>query len=45
MDDYEPHQLSTFALTLFRHNTSVAGKEVIVDFWDTAGQERFSSMQ
>eukprot|EP00048_Salpingoeca_helianthica_P016509 m.232699 g.232699 ORF g.232699 m.232699 type:complete len:195 (-) comp18831_c0_seq1:22-606(-) len=44
MDRYQPHQLSTFALTLFRHETTVAGKPVVVDFWDTAGQERFTSM-
>eukprot|EP00045_Choanoeca_perplexa_P019695 m.294831 g.294831 ORF g.294831 m.294831 type:complete len:208 (+) comp50798_c0_seq1:27-650(+) len=44
MDDYQPHQLSTYALTLFRHATKVSGKEVTVDFWDTAGQERFQSV-
>lgn len=44
MDGYQPHQLSTFALTLFRHETTVDGKPVVVDFWDTAGQERFTSM-
>ncbi|EDQ84120.1 uncharacterized protein MONBRDRAFT_30574 [Monosiga brevicollis MX1] len=44
MDDYKPHQLSTFALTLFRHNAKVEGKDVVVDFWDTAGQERFASV-
>ncbi|XP_077997415.1 rab-like protein 2A [Glandiceps talaboti] len=40
----QPQQLSTYALTLFRYNTTVDGKDVVVDFWDTAGQERFSSM-
>lgn len=30
MDDYQPHQLSTYALTLFRHATQVAGKQVTV---------------
>ncbi|XP_077999842.1 rab-like protein 2A [Glandiceps talaboti] len=44
MDGYQPQQLSTYALTLFRYNTTVDGKDVVVDFWDTAGQERFSSM-
>ncbi|XP_002739946.1 rab-like protein 2A [Saccoglossus kowalevskii] len=44
MDGYQPQQLSTYALTLFRYNTTVNSKEVVVDFWDTAGQERFSSM-
>ena len=44
MDDYEPHQLSTFALTLFRHSTKLGERDVVVDFWDTAGQERFTSM-
>merc|ERR1719471_2589175 len=42
--NYEPHQLSTFALTVFRHQTSVGDQNVSVDFWDTAGQERFQSM-
>eukprot|EP00040_Diaphanoeca_grandis_P015862 m.81479 g.81479 ORF g.81479 m.81479 type:complete len:205 (-) comp25423_c0_seq1:115-729(-) len=44
MDDYEPHQVSTFALTLFRHTCKVDGDDVTVDFWDTAGQERFNDM-
>eukprot|EP00039_Didymoeca_costata_P023936 m.8753 g.8753 ORF g.8753 m.8753 type:complete len:210 (-) comp3951_c0_seq1:224-853(-) len=44
MDDYKPHQLSTFALTLFRHTCNLDGEEVEVDFWDTAGQDRFNSM-
>lgn len=44
MDGYQPHQLSTYALTLFRHETKVDGKDVLIDFWDTAGQERFTSM-
>jgi len=44
MNDYQPRQLSTYALTLFRHNASIEGNEYAVDFWDTAGQERFNSM-
>ncbi|CEO98403.1 Ras family [Plasmodiophora brassicae] len=44
MDNYEPQQLSTYALTVFRHNTEIDGKPVSIDFWDTAGQERFTSM-
>lgn len=44
MDDYVPQTLSTYALTVFRHNAKVSGKEVKVDFWDTAGQERFNTM-
>ncbi|CAM9372780.1 unnamed protein product [Choristocarpus tenellus] len=45
MDEYNPRQLSTFALTLFRKNAKLEdGTEAKVDFWDTAGQERFSSM-
>jgi len=50
MDGYQPQQLSTYALTLFRHNTKLpigpGGVEVelAIDFWDTAGQERFNSM-
>mmetsp|Transcript_21066 Transcript_21066/g.62787 ORF Transcript_21066/g.62787 Transcript_21066/m.62787 type:complete len:240 (-) Transcript_21066:221-940(-) len=44
MNEYQPRQLSTFALTLFRHVGVVGGKQYQVDFWDTAGQERFNSM-
>ncbi|KAJ0410410.1 hypothetical protein P43SY_002742 [Pythium insidiosum] len=49
MDEFQPRQLSTFALTLFRKEVELEderGKPQIVkvDFWDTAGQERFSSM-
>ncbi|NXJ99430.1 RBL2A protein, partial [Corythaixoides concolor] len=39
-----PQQLSTFALTLYKHRARVDGQTVFVDFWDTAGQERFQSM-
>ena len=39
MDGYQPQQLSTFALTLFRYNFNHPdGRVVAVDFWDTAGQ-------
>jgi Rab-like protein 2 len=44
MNDYVPRQLSTFALTVFRHTATIDEKKVVVDFWDTAGQERFNSM-
>jgi Rab-like protein 2 len=49
MDDYNPRQDSTYALTLYRKNfrppNSDDDSEVTkVDFWDTAGQERFNSM-
>jgi len=44
MDDFEPRQLSTYALTVFRHVANVEGKKINIDFWDTAGQERFASM-
>ncbi|KAF4023100.1 hypothetical protein G4228_014813 [Cervus hanglu yarkandensis] len=40
----QPQQLSTYALTLYKHTAVVDGKTVLVDFWDTAGQERFQSM-
>merc|ERR1740130_2199998 len=44
LNNYQSRQLSTYALTLFRHNATVAGESVEIDFWDTAGQERFNSM-
>jgi Rab-like protein 2 len=46
-DEYNPRQLSTYALTLFRKEVSVEGidkKPITVDFWDTAGQESFNRM-
>ncbi|KAG2497370.1 hypothetical protein HYH03_004528 [Edaphochlamys debaryana] len=45
LDNYKPHQLSTYALTLYRYNFKTTdGKVVPTDIWDTAGQERFNSM-
>uniref|UniRef100_A0A1A8QLE1 RAB, member of RAS oncogene family-like 2 n=1 Tax=Nothobranchius rachovii TaxID=451742 RepID=A0A1A8QLE1_9TELE len=44
MDEYRPQQMSTYALTLYHHQTTIGNKNVVVDFWDTAGQERFQSM-
>lgn len=44
LDEYRPQQLSTYALTLYKHTATVGNKTVTVDFWDTAGQERFQSM-
>jgi len=50
MDEYNPRQLSTYALTLFRKEVTLVGDEaagpvtVTVDFWDTAGQESFNRM-
>ena len=44
MQDYQPRMLSTYALTLFRHNAEIDGEPVKVDFWDTAGQEIFRAM-
>ncbi|KAA0154459.1 hypothetical protein FNF27_07284 [Cafeteria roenbergensis] len=53
LDKYKPRTRSTFALTLYRYNTTVPADEEVgetgggpltVDFWDTAGQEKFASM-
>lgn len=45
LDDYSPRTLSTYALTLFRHNgTGDDGRQWAVDFWDTAGQEQFDTL-
>ncbi|KAJ3163917.1 Rab-like protein 2A [Geranomyces variabilis] len=54
LDDYQPQQLSTFALSLYRHTctypfssaqrTQEKPRKLTVDFWDTAGQERFQTM-
>jgi small GTP-binding protein len=45
MQRYQPIQMSTFALTLFKYDVLLNdGTEVDVDLWDTAGQERFATM-
>ena len=53
LDRFKPRTRSTFALTLYRHNTTTpadpeggdaGGKPLTVDFWDTAGQGKFKSM-
>jgi Rab-like protein 2 len=46
MDEYNPRQLSTYALTLFRKTVTLedTGETRTVDFWDTAGQESFNRM-
>mmetsp|Transcript_65316 Transcript_65316/g.131357 ORF Transcript_65316/g.131357 Transcript_65316/m.131357 type:complete len:259 (-) Transcript_65316:348-1124(-) len=44
MDDYNPTQLSTFALNTFRKTCTVGGRKKVVEFWDTAGQERFQKV-
>ncbi|ODN04154.1 Rab-like protein 2A [Orchesella cincta] len=44
INSYKAHQVSTYALTLYRYNTIVDDEAVVVDFWDTAGQERFHSL-
>nr|VZI35135.1 unnamed protein product [Spirometra erinaceieuropaei] len=44
LDGYQPQQLSTYALNLYKHQMDIEGRKVDVDFWDTAGQERFQSM-
>ena len=43
-NNYIERQLSTYALTMYRHNTVFEGKEIKVDIWDTAGQECFNSL-
>ncbi|KAJ1459392.1 P-loop containing nucleoside triphosphate hydrolase protein [Pelagophyceae sp. CCMP2097] len=49
-DEYNPMQLSTYALTLFRKHVEIvdeksgAAQKVSVDIWDTAGQERFNKV-
>jgi Rab-like protein 2 len=46
MDEYNPRQLSTYALTLFRKEVKLedTGETTTIDFWDTAGQENFNRM-
>merc|ERR1712048_863828 len=44
LDKYNPRTLSTYALTLFRHDYKDGEKEYAIDFWDTAGQEQFNKL-
>jgi len=44
LDAFQPRQLSTYALTLYTHRTTIKGAGVRVDFWDTAGQEQFNNL-
>nr|AME21658.1 RABL2 [Trachydiscus minutus] len=45
MDEYNPRQLSTYALTLYRKTVVLEeGNTYDIDLWDTAGQERFNSL-
>ena len=37
LNDYETHQDSTYALTLYRYVSVINGNNINVDFWDTAG--------
>ncbi len=44
LDDYEERTSSTHALTMYRYNYNMGGKETKVDIWDTAGQESFNEL-
>jgi len=49
MDEYNPRQLSTYALTLFRKEVKLDdegddGSTVVVDFWDTAGADKATNV-
>jgi Rab-like protein 2 len=37
INDYKEKQLSTYALTMFRHATLIEGVSINIDIWDTAG--------
>ncbi|KAI9140955.1 RTW putative [Paraphysoderma sedebokerense] len=46
LDNYLPNTSSTYALALYRYQTShpISNDPILIDFYDTAGQERFQSM-
>jgi Rab-like protein 2 len=44
LDDYEERHMSTYALTMYRHNTKINDKVFKIDIWDTAGQECFNTL-
>jgi Rab-like protein 2 len=46
LQEYCPRTLSTYALTMFRHDHTdqETGINYAIDFWDTAGQEQFNKL-
>ncbi|EGR27048.1 Ras oncogene family 2b protein, putative [Ichthyophthirius multifiliis] len=44
LNDYEERNLSTYALTMYRHVANIDGKQYKIDLWDTAGQEQFQTL-
>ena len=44
LNNYEQRQLSTYALTMYRHTCEIDNKEYKIDLWDTAGQEQYSKL-
>ena len=44
LNNYEKRQLSTYALTMYRHNCNLNGKMHSIDLWDTAGQDQYSNL-
>ena len=44
LDNFEQRQLSTYALTMYRHVATVDSKSYKVDIWDTAGQEQYNNL-
>ena len=44
VNDYIERQLSTYALTMYRHRSTIDGEQLEVDIWDTAGQECFERL-
>eukprot|EP00928_Gymnodinium_smaydae_P079669 TRINITY_DN63537_c0_g1_i1.p1 TRINITY_DN63537_c0_g1~~TRINITY_DN63537_c0_g1_i1.p1 ORF type:complete len:225 (+),score=46.56 TRINITY_DN63537_c0_g1_i1:66-740(+) len=44
LQEYCPRTLSTYALTMFRHEHKEGDKDYSIDFWDTAGQEQFNKL-
>ena len=44
LNNYEQRQLSTYALTMYRHTCEIDNKEYKIDLWDTAGQEQYSNL-
>ena len=44
LDNYEQRQLSTYALTMYRHVKDFNGQKCKIDIWDTAGQEQYNNL-
>lgn len=44
MGRFQPQQLFTYVLTLYKHRAAMDSKIILTDLWNMAGQEQFQRM-